>query len=268
LTGTWDATTVTPTHSDGTSHSDIYTGAVTDAANYAAAFVSDHDAAADPHPGKFAPAGEVGGAGALPWITGFWYASANGRSGAYTAGDTARDRLFAAPIYVPSKINVNQIGYALSGGATSPMFATYAIYDDVGGAPGNLLAQTASIDMNGQWGFPSHNITPVVDIGPGWYWLAVVRQGTGSFPSYLWVNGDGGFMNIGTPNPYSVSFAIGYWLDGITGALPVAWGNVLNVAAQAPVLHIRPTGQMLFEAGDTSEVMVPGRILRADQRPV
>lgn len=151
--------------------------------------------------------GSFGGVPATPMASGRYYTGTGvGGSSALTV-----NRLYLLPLRLPSGLVARIAGEVNS--AVPGASVRLGLYGTTLGMPGRLLVEGGSIDGNT---VAAQEVTVSQRVAAGWYWLAAVSQGASADMQIL--AGISGL--VGKPSLAVGNNQVGYYQDGVSGALP------------------------------------------------
>ena len=154
-----------------------------------------------------------------------------GHLGALGSGVASANVLAAVPICLGAHKTIDRIGFNVTGSASESV--RVGLYDDDGGRPQNLLAESAAISVS-TTGVKLATVS--VDVAPGWYWLGFVANGTTATYS---IARSAVYANTLPTASSPPTVSTGYFVVHVFGALPDPFGSATVTSANLPILWAR-----------------------------
>lgn len=162
-----------------------------------------------------------------------FYVSNGGAGG---VGGATQDRLWLAPIIIPSAITVIEANINVTTAVASTVFRGGIYSDDGNGAPLNLLYAFPSTFDTSTTGLKTQAIS--TSIAAGIFWVGGAIQG-GSGTNFTVGGGIPAVLLVNQGQAQALAMRC-YYQDAVSGALPAQFTFVLaNVATVSPLITLK-----------------------------
>lgn len=146
--------------------------------------------------------------------------------------------LRVAAYYISQACTVAQAAAEITAAGTAGNVLRLGIYADSGGKPGALVADWGTIAADAVAGFAK--VTGLsTALAPGLYWVGGVVQGATTQPTVRTIASSQYAGSLGSADPaIGTVFGAGWFVTGVTGALPGSFGAAAATGA-APRVHFK-----------------------------
>jgi hypothetical protein len=161
-------------------------------------------------------------------ISGRFYPPSSFQGSAETTVSATANRLYFAPLYIPSATTLSEIGINVDSGTSSIRFG---IYNNSGSLPSTLLTDFGE-DTTGGTGYKSKAISQA--LSAGWYWVAAVFNNTPTLPASSIFK-----EMLGSSSSGFSTVIGGCYMSHTYGALPSSASSLTNMSATVPAIAVK-----------------------------